>query len=207
MHLACPGGAHHRDEAARGGAAHDRVIDHDDALSAEHFAHGVVLDLHLGVASGLRGLDEGASHVVIADERELEGQARCLGEAERGRVRGIGDAEHEVGTGRRELPPQSPAQRAARAVDRAAEDAAVGSREVDVLEDAAMRLALGKGEDAAHSGAVHGHDLAALHVTDVRGADDVEGARLGGEHHGVAEGPHHERPPPDRVARREERVA
>src|ERR1044072_7224230 len=96
MHLACASGTHQRDEPTRRRSPDDRVVDHDDALSLEHLAHRVVLDLYLGLAPRLRRLDEGWPDVVDANERELVRNTALLSEAERRRVGGIGYAEHEL---------------------------------------------------------------------------------------------------------------
>ena len=138
-----PGGAHHGDEPARRRAAHDRVVHHHDALALEHLAHRVVLHLHLGVAARLRRLDERAADVVIADQRQLVAAGRDSSanpSAAEFDESGTLNTSSAPGAGHSRR--QSPAQRAARAVDRAAEDAAVGPREVDVLEHAAARASV-----------------------------------------------------------------
>ncbi len=99
------------------------------------------------------------------------------------------------------------AERAARAVDGAAVDAAVGTREVHVLEHAAPRLQLRQRMRRLHAVAVDRHDLSRLDVALVGGADDVERAGLGREDDGVAEPAHRQRPPAARIARGEQRVA
>ena len=132
---------------------------------------------------GLRRLDECAADVVIANERELVGQPALLGESERGGVRRVGHAEHELRAGRGALPREPPTERAARAVDRAAEDAAVRAREVDVLEHAALRApSSASGKIERSPVVVDRDDLARLDIALVRRADDVERARLGREH-------------------------
>ena len=89
MHLRGTGLAQHRHQALRGGAANQRIIHYDYPFARQHFADRAVLQPHLEVSSRLRGLDEGAAHIVVADQPELEGDAGLLGEAEGGGVRGI----------------------------------------------------------------------------------------------------------------------
>ena len=53
-------------------------------LSCNHGAVGIVLELDAERADGLGGLDEGAAHIVIADDAEFEGNAGLLGIAQGG---------------------------------------------------------------------------------------------------------------------------
>src|SRR5207245_214855 len=136
----------------------------------------------LRVARGLGGLDEGAADVVIADERRLVGQTALFGVADRGRVRRIGYAEHELRGRRRALTREAASELATRAIDRATEDPAVGASEVHVLEHAALELLLLEREDRPLAGIVDRDDLARLEIALVGGADDVERAGLRAEH-------------------------
>src|SRR6185436_11941540 len=106
----------------------------------KNLTHGVVLHADFGIAPGLSRLEEGPPDIVIADQRQLQWQAGFFREAERGGVRGIGDAENEIGRRSREVTRQPPAQLAPRAIDRAAEDLAVRTGEIHILEDALSRL-------------------------------------------------------------------
>src|SRR5262249_56878600 len=74
----------------------------------------------------------------------------------------------------------------------AAEDLAVGPREVDVLEDA---LAHGLGREGAEgplARALDDHELAGLELPHELRADEVEGAGLGGHDGGAVELADHE---------------
>ena len=73
VHLAGAGVAHHLDDLARRRAAHDRVVDDDDALAAQHGLHGAQLQAHAEVTDALLRLDERAADVMRADEAHLEG--------------------------------------------------------------------------------------------------------------------------------------
>src|SRR6266581_4404399 len=94
-------------------------------------------DRRRGDAGGLRGVDECAADVVVADQRVLQLEARLLRESERHGIGRVWHREDAVGVRRkmlrRQLTPQGPAH----AIDRPAEDRAVGPREVHQLEDAA----------------------------------------------------------------------
>ena len=131
------GGPDHLHQSLAGGAAHQRIVHHHHALALQHVAHGVELDLHLGVAARLRRVDERAPDVVVSDQAMLELDPGFLGEPEGHRVRGVGHGEDAVGAGRGMLARQLAAQGAPHAVHGAAEDGAVGPREVHQLEDAA----------------------------------------------------------------------
>src|SRR5699024_61771 len=90
-------------------------------------------------------------------------------------------------------------------VDRATRDRRVRAREIDVLEDAAGALDLGEAL-RAQAVAVDRQHLAGLDLTDERGADDVEGARLGGDDPAALEAAEDERAHALRVTRRVEGV-
>src|SRR5262245_18794858 len=95
----------------------------------------------------------------------------------------------------------------ARAIDRAAEHATIGTREIDVVEHAASELTPRQREDRAFAVSVDRGELARLNLAFHRGADDVERARLGGEYRRVAKSTEHERSPPARITRGKHRVA
>ena len=75
MHLARSRIAHHADDFAAGSAAHDGIVDQDDPLAFQQTAHRIQLQLHSEVAHRLFWLDEGAAHVVIANQTKAEGNA------------------------------------------------------------------------------------------------------------------------------------
>src|SRR4051794_2057586 len=141
VHLAGAGFAQHGHQRARGGAAHQRVVHHHHALPLQHLAHGAELEAHLEVPPRLRGGDEGAADVVVADQPQLEGDPRRLGVAHRRRVRAVGDGDDDVGAAlHRPLLRQPPPEGAPRAVHRAPPQVRVRPGEVHQLEDAWLRL-------------------------------------------------------------------
>ena len=89
------------------------------------------------MTDGLRRLDEGAAHVVAANQTEFERQAGFFGKAKRGGNTGIGDRHHHVGIGRTFARQRAPVLFAHR-INVASEDRAVGPREVNILEDTAL---------------------------------------------------------------------
>src|SRR5665647_3081396 len=68
VHLFGAGAEQHVDELARGVAAHDGVVDHDEALAADHGAQRIELHADAHLAQLVVGLDEGAVHVAVLDE-------------------------------------------------------------------------------------------------------------------------------------------
>src|SRR5690606_10884607 len=123
------------DEPARRRAPDERIVDDHDTLSGEDLADGAVLQPDLEVAPRLGRLDEGAPDVVVADEPQLEGNPRLLGEAERGGVRRVRDGDDAVGIRGlfdRELTAEGPA----RPVDGVAPEVRVRPREIHQLENA-----------------------------------------------------------------------
>ena len=200
MNLGGPGAANQRDQLAHRRAAHDRIVDHGHAAAGENAAHRVELYAHVPVAVGLPRLDEGPSDVVVADQAQLEAYPRGLAVAEGDRVARVRNGDHDIGVGA-VLLGQPAAEPAPHAVDIRAEDAAVGAREVDELEDAARKRIGRRGE--AHAPRLPGPEreyLARLDLALVRGAEDIEGAALRGDDPGRAEPPQAQGPEPARVA-------
>ena len=72
MHLGRAELLQHADDFFRCRAAHDRVVDEDDAFSGDDPAHGIQFHLHAEVADGLLRLDERPSDIVIAHKAEFE---------------------------------------------------------------------------------------------------------------------------------------
>ena len=137
---------------------------------------------------------------MVADEAHLVGQVRLLGVADGRRHARVGDGDHDVGRDGA-LARELAAERLAHLVDVAAEDAAVGAREVDVLEDAGVRLLPGERVHGVDAALAHGDDLARLDLALVARVDQVEGAGLGGDDHRVTDAPEDERAEAARVAR------
>ena len=78
MNFGRTGVADHLHDLLGGRPAHDGVVDQDDALAFEQIAHRVELEPHAEVADALLRLDEGAAHIVVADQSHAERQARLF---------------------------------------------------------------------------------------------------------------------------------
>ena len=145
-------------------------------------------------------LDEGAADIVVADDAEIEGDARGLGEADRGRHAGIGHRHDDVGGGRR-LARELRADPLAHLVDAGALDDRIGAGEIDVLEDAEARAAPARTglRDSMPSLGDDDH-LARLDLAHEPRADDVERAGLGGEHRRAVEIAEQQRAHAERIA-------
>ena len=138
MHFGRAGVAHHLHDLARGGAAHDGIVDQHDALARDHGAVGVVLEAHAKLADLLGRLDEGAADIVVADDADLVGDAGLLGIADRRRHAGIRHRDDHIGL-RRRLARELGAHGLAHVVDVAAADDGIRPGEIDVFEDARPR--------------------------------------------------------------------
>ena len=197
-----PGVAQVHHARARRGAAHDRVIDDDHALARDALLDDVELHLHAELARELRGIEEGAPDVVVADEGGVVGDARFLAEAERGVVAGVGHGDDEVGIDRVQAG-ELAAHVRAHLADVDALERAVGPREVDVLENAEAEpvASAGTGCERAQAVLVDDDDFARLDVADEFGAgDDVERAALAREHPRVVDLADAERAEAERIA-------
>ena len=193
MHLGRPGIAHHLDDLLRGGAAHDGIIHQHHALALDLHAVGVVLALHVIVADLVGRLDEGTPDIMVADDPQLEGQARFRGIADGGRHAGIRHRHDDIGINMA-LARQLHADILARLIDRLAFDIAVGPREIDVLEHAEALAPRREGPVAGHPLAIQHDDLARLHIAHEFRADDVESTGFRGQDMGVAQLAQHQRP-------------
>src|SRR5262249_18373602 len=161
MHLAGAGIAHHAHDLLGGGAAHQRVIDQDDALALDGDAVGGMLHAHADLAAALGRLDEGAADIVVADDAEFVRHARILAVAERGGYGRIRYRHHDVDIDVA-FACELLAKTLAHFVDRAAADDGVRPREVDVFEDAGPRRLWREWLVAVGAALVEYDDLAGL---------------------------------------------
>src|SRR3954471_2496643 len=74
VHLTRAMAAQQIDDRTARRSAHDRIVDHDDALAAEHVWHGVVLQRDAVLAQLIRRLDERAPDVPVLYETFVEWQ-------------------------------------------------------------------------------------------------------------------------------------
>ena len=182
VHFGGTGIADGRHELAAGGAADDGVVDHHHALAGEHIRQGVELHADAGFTHRLGGLNEGAAHVAVFDQTIAEGDAAVLRIANRRRDAGIRHADHNIGLYRR-FAGEHFADTHAIAVERFAEETAIGPGEIDHLEHTQLG---GFSDPAATAGLrvaeAELHQLAGLHVAVEAGADDVEPAGFAAHH-------------------------
>ena len=97
MDLGGAGLAQHPHQGPLGVAAHDGVVDDDEALALDDLAQGVELEADAELAQGLGGLDEGAPHVGVLHQALPVGDAGGLGVADGGRGARLGRGDDEVG--------------------------------------------------------------------------------------------------------------
>ena len=93
--------AQHLHDLARRVAAHDRVVDDDQPLAADHLGQRVELHPQAVLAQLLAGLDERARDVAVLDQPVVLREPAGAREAARGRVAGVRHRDHEVGVDRR----------------------------------------------------------------------------------------------------------
>src|SRR3954447_13699137 len=86
VHLAGAGLAQHADDLPRRVAAHDRVIDDDEALPGDDLRQRVELHPQAVFAQLLAGLDEGPRHIAVLDQAVVAGDRLGAGKAGRRRV-------------------------------------------------------------------------------------------------------------------------
>src|SRR6185369_15097655 len=182
----CADFANHAHDFAAGGAADERVVDEDDALAFEQAADGVEFEFDAEIADGLRGFDEGATDVMIADQAHAERDAGFESVADGGGNAGVRNGDDDVGVNRMLLREQA-AECFAALVDAAAEDDAVGAREVDMFEDALLVRFFGREADGFDAAARNADHFSGLDFADVLRVEEVKGAGFAGDQPGIAE--------------------
>ena len=124
MHLGGAGGAQHADKLLGRVAAHDAVVDDDQALAGNDRRQRIELDADAHLPHFLGGLDERASNVAVLDDAVRERDAAFFGIAQgRGNAR-VGYAHDQVRINGR-FPCELAAHGAARFVDALAVDRGV----------------------------------------------------------------------------------
>ena len=187
----------------RSRAAHQRVVDQDDAFARDRGAVGRMLHAHAEFADALGRLDEGAADIVVSDDPEFVRHAGKLAVAEGGRHAGIGHRHHDIDLGVT-LAGQLRAERLADFVDRTAADDRIRPREIDVFEDAGPWRYRRKGfVDFGLDGldSMEHDDFAGFDVTDIFRADDVERAGFRRKNRTAVEFAENERTDAPRITR------
>src|SRR6476660_7465597 len=175
MDLAGAGVAHHADDLFRGGAAHQRIVDQDDALALDRGAVRIVLHADAEFAHALGRLNEGPADVMVSDDAEFERHAGMLAVADRGGHAGIRHRHHDIDLDMA-FARKLRAEGFADLVHRSPADDGIRPREVDEFEDAGPRRFWRKRFVALCAALVEYDDLAGLDVADVFRPDDVERA-------------------------------
>src|SRR5581483_8317676 len=136
MHLFRPGLTDHTDDFLAGRPPHNRVVDQHHPFTFKQTSHRIQLELHAKIAHRLTWLNEGSSHIVIANESEAQRNPAFGGISHRSGNTGIRYGHHYVSLHRRllrELPPKV----FAALLHWTSKDTAVGARKIDVLENTA----------------------------------------------------------------------
>ncbi len=194
------------DAVAARRSADDGIFHDHDLFPGQQRPDGVQLDAHAEITHGLRRLDEGPAHVMVADHAHLKGNAAFLGVPEGGVVAGIGKGHDQVHIGP-VFPGQTVAQPFAAEIDVLAENLTVRPGEVDQFEDAMGRLHLGERHQAVQAGLVDDDDLPGLDIPDICGAHQIKGAGLGGDDPAAVELAQRQGPETARIADGDDLVA
>src|SRR5437899_2079901 len=175
--------ANHAHDFAAGGAADDGIVHEHDALTFNEAPHGIELELHAEIADRLRGLDERAADVMIADQAHAEGNLGFEGVADGGGNAGIGHGHDDIGFDGM-LAREEAAEHLAALVHGTAEDDAVRAGEVNVLENALLVLLFGREVDGLNAAFGDAHHFTGRDLADVLGVEKVERAGFGGDQPG-----------------------
>src|SRR5690606_24927 len=178
-------------------AAHQAVVDKDDALAIDLVTVRGVLQAHAELADALRRLDEGAADIMVADDAELEGVSAFLRITQSGRHARIRDRHDHVridgALARKFL-----AHALADLVSALALDDGVRAGEIDVFENARTHALRGKRlvrfQNLLAAFLTDNDHLAVVDVAYVFRADRVERAGFGSEDVFAVELTENERP-------------
>src|SRR5215472_10887201 len=169
------GVANHTHDFAAGGAADDGIVHEHDALAFNEAANRIELELDAEIADRLRRLDERAADVMIADQAHAEGNFGFERIADGSGHAGVGHGNHNVRFGGMFAREQA-AEHFAALVDGAAENDAVRTREIDVLENALLMLLRGREVDGLDAAFRDAHHFTGLDFADVLRVQQVERA-------------------------------
>ena len=193
------------DDSGRGRAANDAVVHDHEALAANYGGQRVVLVSRAELAQPLCRLDEGASHVAVFDKPFAERDSGASGVSDGGGGSRVRHADDEIGVNG-VFVRQLFAHPRAVGVHEASVYHAVGTREVDVFEDAARAPSSVPPLHRPHPARVYQNRLARLHVPHQLRAHVVERAGFGRYHPTVSEPSHAQRADAQRVADSKQRV-
>ncbi len=172
MDLGRSGLPQHADQGALSVSAHNRIVDDDEASTFNVLPDRVELEADAQLPQGLRRLDEGASDIGVLHQPLAERDARGLGIADGRGGSGFRGGDDEVCVNR-VLLGQLAAHLGPCGVDVLAVELAVGTREVDVFEDAASLARFGEAV-RTQTVFVDGDELTGFDVADELSTDDVE---------------------------------
>ena len=198
MHFARAGITHHLNDLLAGRAANDGIVHQHHALALDHAAVGIVLQLHTHVTDGIGRLDEGAAHIMVADNPEFEGQARFLCKADGCRNARIGNRHHKVSV-HRVFTRQLHANVLAHRIDIAAFDQRVRPGKIDIFKDAEARRLDLEGEAALYALVGDDHHFARLYIAHEARTNDVERAGFRRQDIGPVKIAEHERADAERI--------
>ena len=160
-------------------AAYDGVVYQNDAFSAHDARDRVQLYSHFVLSRVLPRSDEGSSYIFVFDESYLIGEPGLLRVADRGVKTRVGNADDDIRLNGM-LEREESSRAASRLVDVASVYRRVGTREINVLENAhpvgSLSAVL---RDTANAALVEYDDLARLDIADELRADGIERAALG----------------------------
>ena len=177
MHLCRTGVAHQIDDFGRGGAAHDRVINQNNALALKLAGVGVMFQLHAKVADLIGWLDKGTTDIMVTDNAKLKGNAAFFCVSKGRRHTGIGDWHDNIGVNGR-LTGQFAANVFAHVINACAFDDAVGAGEIDMFENAETRFLRFERFDRPQAMIGDFNDFTRFDVADEFRANDIKANRF-----------------------------
>ena len=172
--------AQHLDELHHGGAAHDGVIDNNEALAGDVVLERIELHAHAHGTQLLRGLDKRAANVAVLDKALTVGNTALVRKALSGRHTRVGHADDHVGIGRR-LARKHAAHVVTARIDRLAVHDGIGTSEVHLLKHAVGAFLSRNALLGNKALGVDAQNLAGADIAHVLSADDVERAGLGSD--------------------------
>ena len=165
-----------------GGPAHNRVVDHDDALASQHIRERVELDPNPGLSHRLRGLNKRPPHIAVLDQTIRVGNSTLLGKPDSSWNPRVGNADHQISIDGR-LTGKGASNPLPVGVQRFAEKTTVRSSKINHLEDAkTIRLFAPALAQQIWRPQLELHQLTGLNVIDILRANDFKTAGFTAHH-------------------------
>ena len=159
----------HIDNAVRGRAAHDGIIDHDDSFSGNRLLHRIQLDGNAALTAALGRLDKGSPYIAVFYKCHTIGNTALHGITHRCHISGLRNADHKVCIHRRILC-QKTSRLDTGCIDTLSIDMAVRTGKINIFKNTSCMLFFRQAKCPVRGDPVlrgNGNDLSRLHIAHI----------------------------------------